>query len=218
MSDAPPSVSPLGEAALTVTLGDRISLDLHLKVCAVAEAIRTVALPAVQEIVPGYATVTLYYDPAQVEYAALARTAMGVVETAGPESETAAPRHLAIPVRYDGPDLPHVAEQTGLAVAEVIARHAAPEYRVYLMGFVPGFAYLGGLDPSLALPRRGTPRRRVPAGSVAIGGSQAAVYPLETPGGWHLIGRTDLRLFDPHRTPPALLKVGDRVRFTPLAS
>jgi KipI family sensor histidine kinase inhibitor len=127
---------------------------------------------------------------------------------------SAAPRHHEIPVRYDGIDLPDVARRTGLTTHEVIARHTARTYTVNCLGFVPGFGYLGALDPTLALPRRDEPRRRVPAGSVAIAGSQTAVYPLETPGGWHLIGRTSVVMFDVTADPPALLVAGDTVRFT----
>ncbi len=108
-----------------------------------------------------------------------------------------------------------VAERTGLVPLDVVRRHTEPDYDVYFLGFVPGFAYLGPVDPALVLPRRPTPRRRVPAGSVAIAGAQTGVYPLETPGGWHLIGHTDVVLFDPERNPPNLLAAGDRVRFSP---
>ena len=125
-------------------------------------------------------------------------------------------RLSVIPVRYDGPDLDQVAARTGMTRADVIRLHTSREYLVYLLGFAPGFAYLGDLDPALVLPRRPEPRTRVPAGSVAIAGAQTAVYPLATPGGWHLLGTTALRLFDPARRPPALLQPGDRVRFRAL--
>src|SRR5262249_55828790 len=128
-----------------------------------------------------------------------------------PESRT-----IDIPVCYGGecgPDLEDVARHTGLAPAEVIARHSAVTYLVYFLGFSPGFPYLGGLAPELATPRLSAPRKRVPAGSVAIGGRQTGVYPVESPGGWRIIGRTDLRLFDPNAEPPALLRTGDSVRF-----
>ncbi|HZW52205.1 MAG TPA: 5-oxoprolinase subunit PxpB, partial [Rudaea sp.] len=124
--------------------------------------------------------------------------------------------NIEIAVTYGGqcgPDLADVAAHTGLSEEEVVARHGAAEYRVAMLGFTPGFAYLLGLDPALHMPRRATPRTRVPAGSVAIGGAQTGVYPRETPGGWHLIGRTTASLFDPARDPPALLKPGMRVKF-----
>lgn len=125
---------------------------------------------------------------------------------------------LEIPVRYggtDGPDLDVVAELTGLSAAQVIELHAATPLRVLFLGFAPGFGYLGPLPAALVVPRRGTPRTRVPAGSVAIAGPHAAVYPIESPGGWHLLGRTSMALWDPLRTPPATLRPGDRVRFVP---
>jgi KipI family sensor histidine kinase inhibitor len=122
-------------------------------------------------------------------------------------------REHQISVRYDGQDLSDVAERTGMSVKDVIAAHTSQTYTVDLLGFVPGFAYLSELPVSLQLPRRGEPRPRVAAGSVAIAGSQTAVYPLDTPGGWHLLGRTEIKLFDPTRSPPALLEPGDSVRF-----
>lgn len=199
---------------MTLSWGSTVAPELNREVHRAAAAIRTAAIPEVVDIVPAYAALTVFYDPLHVgfeEMAArlLALTARGSVD----ESTAPAPTEHRIPVCYDGPDLDEVARQTGLPAAEVIARHAAREYRVYLLGFVPGFAYLGELDPALVVPRRATPRKRVPAGSVAIAGAQTAVYPLDTPGGWHLIGRTTIPIFDPARTPASLLRSGDLVRF-----
>jgi KipI family sensor histidine kinase inhibitor len=126
------------------------------------------------------------------------------------EPETAL---IEIPARYDGPDLAEVAKLTGLTPDEVIDRHSSRTYRAYACGFAPGFAYLGDLDESLILPRRATPRVRVPPGSIAIAGAQTAVYPLQTPGGWHLIGTTPIAMFDTKRDTPALIRAGDTVRF-----
>ncbi len=210
---AVPRVAALGDAAITITLGDVVSRPLHDRVRALAERIRAVNPPGVEEVVAAYAAVTVYYDPLHVSYEALAEQLRGVLPDAGAEPANDAGTEHHIAVRYDGADLEWIAERTGLNRAEVIARHAAPMYHVYLVGFVPGFAYLGDLDPLLAVPRRAEPRRRVLAGSVAIAGSQTAVYPAATPGGWHLIGRTEIALFDPARSPSALLQVGDRVRF-----
>jgi KipI family sensor histidine kinase inhibitor len=198
-------IAPLGDRALTIRLGDTIDARLAARARALAAHLR--AIPGVQDAVPGYATVTVFFDPATVSVDALVVDLPDGVPTVGPE-------HV-IPVRYDGPDLDEVAQRTGLSVDDVIARHHAPVYTVYLVGFVPGFAYLGELDPVLALPRRAAPRTRVPAGSVAIAGRQTAVYPLNFPGGWHLIGHTDVRMFDPQADPPAKLAAGDRVRFVP---
>ena len=134
-----------------------------------------------------------------------------------PDGAGTAGRVHEIAVRYDGEDLPEVARRAGLDVAEVVARHAAPLYTVVCLGFSRGFPYLEGLDPALRLPRRASPRPRVPAGSVAVAAEQAGIYPQATPGGWHLLGTTDAVLFDESAEPPALLAPGDRVRFVPLA-
>jgi 5-oxoprolinase (ATP-hydrolysing) subunit B len=202
-------IAPLGDRALTIRLGD--SMNEALAALARGVALRTRSLPGVRDAVPGYATVTLFFDPSVTSFTALAEAAQA---HASPDAAqpTSGAEHV-IPVRYDGPDLAEVAQRTDLPVSEVIARHQAGVYTVYLVGFVPGFAYLGELDPSLALPRRDTPRPRVPAGSVAIAARQTAIYPLDTPGGWHVIGHTDVRLFDPQANPPAKFAAGDRVRF-----
>jgi KipI family sensor histidine kinase inhibitor len=214
-----PRVHPLGDRALTLTLGDAVSAGTNARVHAAAYAIRHAGLLAVRDVVPAYAAVSVFYDPLHTDYADIAARVLAAVEPAGSvdAGTLALGRTVEIPVRYHGPDLAHVARATGLPQAEVIDRHAGTEYRVYLLGFVPGFAYLGELDPALRLPRRESPRTRVPAGSVAIAGSQTGVYPLATPGGWHLIGSTDTRMWDVRRDPPALLAVGDRVRFVPVA-
>jgi KipI family sensor histidine kinase inhibitor len=157
---------------------------------------------------------TIFYDALHVSYMDIAKTILEACEASGPSlGDRTKSREHVIPVRYDGADLDAVAAATHLSTTEVIARHAARLYTVDLLGFVPGFAYLSELDASLQLPRRSDPRPRVPAGSVAIAASQTAVYPLDTPGGWHIIGRTEAVLFDPGREPPALLRAGDTVRF-----
>lgn len=220
MSRAAPPVLPLGEAAWTVALGDAISLEMHRKVTDLAERIGIADVAGVIEIVPAYTAVTVFFDPLAANpdllRAKLAELAAAVPVSPSSRLTPAPPSRLVtIPVRYDGPDLAHVATATGLSEAEVIRRHSEREYRVYLLGFAPGWAYLGDLDPALVLPRRPAPRTRVPAGSVAIAGAQTGVYPLVTPGGWHLIGSTSVVMFDPAREPAALLKAGDRVRFLP---
>lgn len=224
MSGGAPRVLPLGEAAWTVVLGDTVDREVHGRVTGLAGRIAEAGLPGVIEIVPAYAVVTVFFEPGSTGGDVL-RERLEKLAAESPPFPALPSSHppdlstsglVIIPTRYDGPDLAQVATATGLSEAEVIRRHAEPEYRVYLLGFAPGFAYLGDIDPMLVIPRRDTPRTRVPAGSVAIAGAQTGVYPLATPGGWHLIGNTSLRMFDPAREPAALLRVGDRVRFEPV--
>ncbi len=164
---------------------------------------------------PAYASILVDFDPRSTRHAEIERAAEDLFAVAreAPAPET---RTVEIPVRYGGefgPDLETVAQLTGHTPEEVIAIHSGAEYLVYFLGFSPGFPYLGGLAESIAAPRLETPRRRVPAGSVAIGGRQTGVYPMASPGGWRIIGRTAMRLFDAAADPPALLRMGDRVRF-----
>ena len=221
MSGFGATIAPLGEQAWTVVLGETVDRMLHQRVTALAARIAAARLPGLVEVVPAYATVTVFFegDAEEIRRQLVALCHPERSEGAGgrhPErSEGAKPQLHVIPVRYTGPDLAYVATQTGLTPDQVVERHSSREYLVYLLGFVPGFGYLGDLDSSLVLPRRATPRTRVPAGSVAIAGAQTAVYPLATPGGWHLIGSTTTMMFDPAREPAALLKAGDRVRFEP---
>lgn len=221
MSEAAPRVLPLGEAAWTVVLGSTVDRAVHRRVMALASRIQSAEIDGVVELVPAYAALTVRFDPLTVPAQALRAR---LVELAAREPGGAGPANspapepaplLTIPVRYDGPDLAEVSRITGLAPESVVRMHSEREYVVYMLGFAPGWAYLGDLHPALVIPRRASPRVRVPAGSVAIAGGQTGVYPLPTPGGWHLIGSTDLRLFDPGRNPPALLTPGDRVRFEP---
>lgn len=209
-------VLPLGEGAWTVTLGERLDAGLHAQVTALAEAVRSAQLPGVLDIVPAYVALTVFFDPLKADAERLRERLASLAAGKLPALPPEAGRLHRIPVRYNGPDLDPVAERTGLPRDEVIARHAAPEYRVYLLGFSPGFAYLGDLDSALVLPRRSAPRARVPAGAVAIAGPQTGIYPAATPGGWHLIGSTEVRPFDPSREPAALFRPGDRVRFEPV--
>ena len=217
-----PPIVPLGEAAWTVVLGDRVDRSIHERVTMLAGWIDTARLPGVIEVVPAYAAVTVFFDPRQAD-ALLLRERLAALASEASDRQLERPsavppfRQITIPVRYDGPDLAFVASRTGLSTDEVIRRHSGREYRVYLLGFAPGFAYLGDLDPALVLPRRSVPRTRVRAGSVAIAGEQTGVYPLATPGGWHLIGSTPLAMFDPAREPAVLLQAGDRVRFEAIA-
>ncbi|MGJ7546101.1 5-oxoprolinase subunit PxpB [Variovorax sp. LT1R16] len=208
----PPRLHPLGDAALLCELPAPATLAQQQQIWALArEAMRW---PAVHEVLPGMNNLTLLFDPLQVDAAELEIQVLA----AWPQLDAAAVegRTLEIPVAYGGehgPDLGDVAAHTGLTPAEVVRRHSAGEYVVYLLGFLPGFAFMGGLPPELATPRRAEPRVAVPARSVGIGGAQTGIYPLVSPGGWQLIGRTSLALFDPSAEEPTLLRAGDRVRF-----
>lgn len=208
------STHSLGDSAVTITFGSERSPELLERIHATARALEAAKIPHVADIVPAYLALTIFYDSLLISYGDIATAVVDACErsslsrTGGSRS-----REHVIPVHYDGADLDTVAAATGLSTKEVIARHTARAYTVDLLGFVPGFAYLSELDPSLHLPRRSDPRPRVPAGSVAIAASQTAVYSLDTPGGWHLIGRTETAMFDPARDPPALLRAGDTVRF-----
>jgi inhibitor of KinA len=225
LSDTPVRVAPSGDRAVVIRLGDRIGDEVFARVRAAVGRLDG-AHPAVLDVVPGYTTVTVHYEPAAVRrapgelpHAAIVRTIEH--ELRNLESATLPEaRDIEIPVCYDGefaPDLDEVARHAGLTPEQVIALHTGATCVVQMIGFTPGFPYLAGLDPRLATPRRAEPRTRVPAGSVGIGGEQTGVYPLATPGGWNIIGRTPLSLFDPRREPAALLRVGDRVRFVAIA-
>jgi len=220
-------VVPLGDRALLIHLGTTIDDATHRRVRAVSARLASRRVPGMIELVPAFASVAVHYDPARVPndaapggpvrspYARFAAAIEAALAELGDEP-LAAPRTVEIPVRYggeEGPDLGVVAAAHGLSLEDVVRLHTGGTYRVYMLGFAPGFAYMGGLPDSLATPRRDEPRTAVPAGSVGIGGSQTGIYPLTTPGGWQIIGRTSLTLFDPRRVPPTLLGIGDVVRF-----
>lgn len=204
----------LGDSALTIVFGAEKSPELLKRIHAAAFAVSAAAIPAVEDVVTAYLSIGVFYDPLKTSYDEVASKVLeicerGSIAASGPETL----RTHEIPVAYDGPDLEDVATSLGLSTEDVIARHLARTYSVDLIGFVPGWAYLSELDPTLHLARRVQPRPRVPAGSVAIAGNQTGVYPLVTPGGWHIIGHTDSVMFDPARDPPAVLRPGDQVRF-----
>jgi inhibitor of KinA len=200
-------------------LPQRIDPEINARLVALADAIRQRCGSTVLDAVVGYCTLTVYFDPSRVDAVWLE----GEIRTTVSEADIAMPvvgPRIDVPVAYGGdlgPDLEDVARRIGSTPEEVIALHASREYRVYVVGFVPGFAYMGTVDPRLALPRRDSPRTRVPAGSVAIAAGQTGIYPIETPGGWHILGRTPVRPFDPTRAEPVLFRPGDRVRFIPIS-
>lgn len=202
-------VHPLGDAAVLAELGTRLDTALNTRAIALAAALKK--RRDVRQAVAGHASVTVQFDPDQVTHEALG-AAIRRLATRRPPLEEPGRLHR-IPVVYDGPDLAGVAAELGLSTQRVIELHGKPIYRAFLVGFVPGWAYLGPLPDELVLPRRASPRTLVPAGSVAIAGRQTGIYPLASPGGWHLIGRTSVRLFLPDSDPPSLFRAGDRVKF-----
>jgi inhibitor of KinA len=218
---------PLGDSTLVMQFGEVISEKIHRQVRAFADYVEAHPFYGFVELVPAYTTVTVYYNPWLTSLKGKVNpyeTVVGLVEEMLGKLTTSATAKkkniIEIPVCYGGgfgPDLQFVAEQAGLPEEEVIALHATSKYLVYMMGFAPGFPYLGGLDKRIAAPRKTTPRPRIPAGSVGIAGQQTGVYPMETPGGWQLIGRTPLQLFDANRGIPSLLQMGEYVQFVPIS-
>ena len=210
-------IEALADDAWLLRFGDRIEPGLNAAVHAMAARLRALDPPWLRDVVPAFASLAVFFDeaedPARVHAALLA-----LVEDGDASALPLRPRDgvIEIPVLYGGehgPDLESSAAELGLSPRELVARHSAGDYTVAMIGFAPGFPYLSGLEPALALPRLATPRARVAAGSVAIGGAQTGIYPRESPGGWRLLGRTPWTLFDPRREPPTRLQPGDRVRF-----
>jgi KipI family sensor histidine kinase inhibitor len=202
-------IQPLGDAALLAELGTRLDTALNTRAIALAAALKK--RRDVRQAVAGYASVTVHFDPDQATHVSLAAAIKRLAAKRPPMAEPG--RLHRIPVTYDGPDIEAVATLLQLSREQIVELHTKPIYRVFLVGFVPGWAYLGPLPEELELPRRQVPRTRVPAGSVAIAGRQTGIYPLPTPGGWHLIGRTNVKLFLPDSDPPCLFRAGDRVKF-----
>ncbi|HZZ85145.1 MAG TPA: 5-oxoprolinase subunit PxpB [Anaeromyxobacteraceae bacterium] len=219
MSPAPARFLTVGEGGLAVELGSGIDEQVNARVHLLAAAVRRELGDLVEELVPTYRSLLLLFDPLRLPRARLVASVEALL--AGLERAGAAPgggRVVRVPVAYGGelgPDLAFVARHAGISEEEVIALHAGALYRVFMLGFTPGFPYLGGMSERIAAPRLDSPRARIPAGSVGIAGAQTGIYSVESPGGWRLIGRTPLRLFDPAAPSPFLLAAGDRVRFRP---
>lgn len=218
-----PTIEPLGDQALLLRWGGVADIAVNRRVHALAGRLRAAPAPWLIDCVPAYASLAIFFDGAAIPGADPMAVIGDWLSTMiqGPEwhSEATEPRLVEIPVCYGGdygPDLDDVASACGLSAAQIVEMHSRPEYLVAMLGFSPGFPYLLGLDPELAVPRLATPRVRVPAGSVGIGGAQTGVYPNEGPGGWRLIGRTPQSMFDARRVPPAHVLPGDRLRFVPI--
>lgn len=218
-----PSLRLAGESLLLVEFEPRLDPRVNALVLDVAARVAAAGLPGVRDVVPAYASIGLHLDPLRADLQAIDAA---VRHACAPPASAAVPagrppsRLIEVPVCYGsdyGPDLSEVAARTSMSPSEVVARHVGLEYRVYMLGFVPGFAYMASVDPQLRLPRRATPRERVPTGSVAMAGEQTGIYPAATPGGWHLIGRTPWTMFSARAAEPSRLQPGDRIRFVPVS-
>jgi len=210
-----PTLKPLGDSALLVNFGNEIDPRLNGRVHALAALIDSAPLAGIRETVPAYATLLVHYDPLALTYSQLADWIRGRLDSVD-SAATRVSRRIEVPTRYNGADLEAVAALHHLSAADVIRLHSGREYLVYMMGFTPGFPYMGTLDESINTPRLETPRTLVKAGTVAIAGAQTGIYPLDSPGGWRLIGWTPLTLFDPASESPFLFAPGDTVRFIPM--
>jgi inhibitor of KinA len=226
-------VTPLGDSAVLIRVAENFddaperALE---KVLAAQQSLSAAKIPGAVELVPAYTTVSLFYDPLRaIDAGAPVENVFGWLEQQIREAtaksgnitaESIKTSAIEVPVCYDpefGFDLDDVSRRAGINPNEVVDLHIGAEYRVHCVGFIGGFPFLGGLPPKLATPRRDTPRKEIPAGSVGIGGKQTGIYPIKSPGGWNIIGRTRLHLFDPQKNPPVVLRTGDRVRFRPIS-
>lgn len=210
-------ILPASDSSLLISFGDAISLEAHQQVLHLMHAFEA-PVAGIRNLHPAFASVLVDFDPRRYSHAQIESIVRQRISATGPAPDSEN-RLVEIPVCYGGefgPDLADVARHTGLSAERVVELHVSAEYRVYFLGFSPGFPYLGGMPPELTTPRLPAPRKRVPLGSVAIGGAQTGIYSVESPGGWRLIGRTAMRLFDAEAEPPAALQIGDRVRFVPV--
>lgn len=222
------NLSPLGDNAVIVEFGEDINTETQQKVDMFTTFLDDNPFPWMVEYVPAFTTVSIFYDPLKARNQDRQTTHLPyhyvchhLERTLGnlAAGKVQEPRIVEIPVCYGGdfgPDLEYVAEKNRISVEEVIKIHSEGDYLVYMIGFAPGFPYIGGMSEQITAPRRQSPRLKIPAGSVGIAGKQTGVYPIETPGGWQLIGKTPLRLFRPHDEIPSLLKAGDKIRFKPI--
>lgn len=222
---------PAGDCALTIELGDTAQLGLSLRIQSLCQRILQRSLAGIVEVVPALRSLTVHYDPCRISAAQLRVALLPLVMEAAAvspkdfdasdEEVPPAVRRWSIPACYEpehGQDVGEIAAASGLSPWQVTALHACVSYRVLMLGFMPGHPYLGDLPPPLRIPRRKTPRTSVPSGSIAIATSMCVIYPIVSPGGWHIIGRTPVRLFDPERAEPSLLAPGDEIRFSPISS
>lgn len=215
----PTAIIPMGDAAVLVEFADHVDLAVNAAIQQIVARIRAATVPWVRDVVPAFASLAIHFDLERLGEADTLQVVRTLIDTHGKSlttGATVAPRQVEVPVCYGTEfalDLDAVAARTKLSAEQIATRHAAATYHVLMMGFAPGHPYLGGLDAKLAIPRRATPRPIVPAGSIAIANQQCVVYPYAISGGWNVIGRTPLRIFDAHRAEPSLFLPGDEVRF-----
>ncbi|MFL7942378.1 5-oxoprolinase subunit PxpB [Priestia megaterium] len=226
-------ISPLGDSALVITFGDSIQYDIHKQIKTCKDSIELNPFPGFVECVPAFTNLTIFYNPLEVvapvgkkqkkEFVSPFEVVSSIIQRKIENEQTEKElnhRTVSIPVCYGGeygPDLEYVARHHNLTTEEVISIHSEGKYLAYMIGFAPGFPFLGGLSERIATPRRPSPRTSIPAGSVGIAGMQTGVYPISTPGGWQLIGQTPVKLFLPEQNPPSLLQAGDIVKFEPIS-
>ncbi len=209
---------PCGDSGLTIEFGNEISEQINRKVCSLGKKIKESNIRGVVEIVPTFRSLFVTYNPICISYSSLVKKVKALISD-NTDSHKKKKRVIEIPVCYGGEygeDLNWVAEHAGLTPKEVIEIHSKPEYLIYMLGFLPGFAYLGGLDKRIYAPRLENPRTRIPAGSVGIGGEQTGIYSLDSPGGWRLIGKTPVKPYDSERDVPILYQAGDYIKFVPI--
>jgi len=208
-----------GDRAIFVEFGDAIDPQINRRVRNLALTLQKEGIPGVMETVSTYRSLLVYFEPLQISAPKLRKALYQLVQSPG-GSKLSKPRLIEVPTVYGGeygPDLEFVATHSNLSPLEVVRIHTGTPYLIYMIGFLPGFPYLGGMSSKIAVPRLTTPRVKIPAGSVGVAGSQTGIYPVESPGGWQLIGRTPLSLFDPSREPPALLQIGDYLHFVSIS-
>ena len=212
-------IVPLGDSAVIIQFGNQITPDIHRLVSACAARLEKEPFSGMVECVPAFTTITVFYNPLQLSFKEVCSALEQTITDMG-DTKVNTPRIVEIPVCYGGefgPDLMFVAEHNGLTADEVIQIHSSGEYLVYMIGFAPGFPYLGGMSERISTPRRQVPRLSIPAGTVGIAGMQTGMYPIETPGGWQMIGRTPVSLFRPTHHTPSLLQSGDMIHFRPIS-
>ena len=207
---------PAGDSALVAEFGSEVDEAVNQRVHDMAAWLSANPVAGVTEVLPTFRSLMVFYDPLRISYGALVRK-LRKYRPAGQGDGAGEKVVLRIPCCYDGPDLESMSVLTGLSREEIIAIHSGVDYKIYMMGFLPGFVYLGGLDKRICVPRLETPRTRIEPGSVGIGGSQTGVYPVASPGGWRILGRTYLKFYDPGRAEPILCKAGQYIRFVPIS-